>query len=297
MVTNLLSFLKLNYGNKSLLNWLFDRSFIHKIKMVRTKLEMKKIENLDRRHVCFSKRRSGIMKKAFELSVLCKAEIGVIIFSEAGKFKTFGSPNIDYVINNYITKSAVPDESEESDLIKNKLDRYNELRRELEHQKKERDKKKQQLAGASELRDDCPLFRKEVSSLDISELPRYKEHWENLKYKVERLIAQKKQNSPHDFNDGSHPMVPGKTQMNIANNNLFRGVNGGVHPMVGGNTHMNIVNPHCGCNYGGHPMVARNTQMNISNSISFRGFDYSGHPMVAAGNTQMNKILMMPTIS
>ncbi|XP_042379847.1 MADS-box transcription factor 18-like [Zingiber officinale] len=46
---------------------------------------MRRIENLVGRQVTFSKRRRGLLKKAFELSVLCDAEIGLIIFSARGK--------------------------------------------------------------------------------------------------------------------------------------------------------------------------------------------------------------------
>lgn len=46
---------------------------------------MKKIENPVHRQVTFCKRRAGLLKKAKELSVLCDAEIGVVIFSAHGK--------------------------------------------------------------------------------------------------------------------------------------------------------------------------------------------------------------------
>ncbi|KAA8533330.1 hypothetical protein F0562_033134 [Nyssa sinensis] len=59
--------------------------------MGRKKLEMKKIENKSSRQVTFSKRRSGLMKKAGELSVLCDVEIAIFIFSSRGKLYEFGS--------------------------------------------------------------------------------------------------------------------------------------------------------------------------------------------------------------
>nr|AIZ95390.1 MADS44 [Erycina pusilla] len=52
---------------------------------------MKKIENTKRRLVTFSKRRNGLLKKAWELSVLCDTEIGLIIFSPQGKMFEFSS--------------------------------------------------------------------------------------------------------------------------------------------------------------------------------------------------------------
>lgn len=52
---------------------------------------MKRIENAASRQVTFSKRRNGLLKKAFELSVLCDAEVALIIFSPRGKLYEFAS--------------------------------------------------------------------------------------------------------------------------------------------------------------------------------------------------------------
>ncbi|GMQ10999.1 hypothetical protein CsSME_00053786 [Camellia sinensis var. sinensis] len=53
--------------------------------MGRGKVELKRIENKINRQVTFSKRRSGLLKKAHEISVLCDADVGLIIFSAKGK--------------------------------------------------------------------------------------------------------------------------------------------------------------------------------------------------------------------
>ncbi|KAF8030594.1 hypothetical protein BT93_E2891 [Corymbia citriodora subsp. variegata] len=59
--------------------------------MVRGKTLMRRIENATSRQVTFSKRRNGLLKKAFELSVLCDAEVALIIFSPRGKLYEFAS--------------------------------------------------------------------------------------------------------------------------------------------------------------------------------------------------------------
>lgn len=64
---------------------------MQEIKMVRGKVEMKRIENATSRKVTFSKRRNGVMKKAYELSVLCDAEVAVMIFSQKGRLYQFSS--------------------------------------------------------------------------------------------------------------------------------------------------------------------------------------------------------------
>nr|AGH39916.1 MADS domain protein [Clematis heracleifolia] len=62
--------------------------------MGRGKIEIKKIENSTNRQVTYSKRRNGIIKKAQELSVLCDAEVSLIMFSSTGRCTSFISPTI-----------------------------------------------------------------------------------------------------------------------------------------------------------------------------------------------------------
>ncbi|XP_019443747.1 PREDICTED: MADS-box protein CMB1-like isoform X2 [Lupinus angustifolius] len=59
--------------------------------MGRGKVELKRIENKINRQVTFAKRRNGLFKKAYELSILCDAEIALIIFSNRGKLYEFCS--------------------------------------------------------------------------------------------------------------------------------------------------------------------------------------------------------------
>nr|AAM55472.1 MADS-box protein FDRMADS3 [Oryza sativa Indica Group] len=53
--------------------------------MARGKVQLRRIENPVHRQVTFCKRRAGLLKKARELSILCEADIGIIIFSAHGK--------------------------------------------------------------------------------------------------------------------------------------------------------------------------------------------------------------------
>ncbi|KAJ8467451.1 hypothetical protein OPV22_030003 [Ensete ventricosum] len=57
----------------------------------RGRVELRRIEDRVSRQVCFSKRRSGLFKKAYELSVLCDAEVALLVFSPAGKLYEFSS--------------------------------------------------------------------------------------------------------------------------------------------------------------------------------------------------------------
>jgi hypothetical protein len=48
--------------------------------------------------VTFSKRRNGLLKKARELSILCDAEVGVMVFSSSGRLYEFASTRSDNAI-------------------------------------------------------------------------------------------------------------------------------------------------------------------------------------------------------
>uniref|UniRef100_K9LWR7 AGL2-like protein 1 n=1 Tax=Iris fulva TaxID=92176 RepID=K9LWR7_9ASPA len=59
--------------------------------MGRGRVELKRIENKINRQVTFTKRRNGLLKKAYELSLLCDAEVALIIFSNRGRLFEFCS--------------------------------------------------------------------------------------------------------------------------------------------------------------------------------------------------------------
>ncbi|XP_074270703.1 agamous-like MADS-box protein AGL61 [Silene latifolia] len=68
----------------------------------RRRSTLTRIEIKDDRLITFSKRRSGIYKKASELIALCDAEIGILIFSESNKPYTYGAPDFETVANCYL---------------------------------------------------------------------------------------------------------------------------------------------------------------------------------------------------
>lgn len=73
----------------------------------RQKIEIKKIENEDDRLITFSKRRSGIYKKASELSILCGADVGFVVFSPSGKPFSFGQPCIESIADRFLNQNGV----------------------------------------------------------------------------------------------------------------------------------------------------------------------------------------------
>ncbi|PIA41347.1 hypothetical protein AQUCO_02200039v1 [Aquilegia coerulea] len=69
--------------------------------MGRGKIEIKRIENTTNRQVTFCKRRNGLLKKAYELSVLCEAEVALIVFSNRGRLYEYANNSVRKTIDRY----------------------------------------------------------------------------------------------------------------------------------------------------------------------------------------------------
>ncbi|KDP39734.1 hypothetical protein JCGZ_02754 [Jatropha curcas] len=62
---------------------------------------MKMVKDNISRQVTFSKLRIGLIKKANELSILCIAQIAIIVFSIGGKPFSFGNLSMEYVAERF----------------------------------------------------------------------------------------------------------------------------------------------------------------------------------------------------
>ncbi|XP_012833835.1 PREDICTED: agamous-like MADS-box protein AGL61 [Erythranthe guttata] len=71
--------------------------------MGRRKIEIKKIEKKSSLQVTFSKRRTGLFRKASEISVLCGAEIAILVQSPANKIYSYGHPSVETLLHRYQT--------------------------------------------------------------------------------------------------------------------------------------------------------------------------------------------------
>ncbi|KAL5075068.1 hypothetical protein RYX36_014052 [Vicia faba] len=65
---------------------------------------MKNMRNKSNLQVTFSRRCSGLFKKSSELCTLCDAQISLVVFSICEKVFSFGHPNIDTVIDRYLSR-------------------------------------------------------------------------------------------------------------------------------------------------------------------------------------------------
>ncbi|CAN1316461.1 Agamous-like MADS-box protein AGL62 [Linum perenne] len=73
----------------------------------RQKIPMSKIEKDSDKMITFSKRRSGIYKKASELVTLTGCEIGFLVFSPAGKAFSFAHPPFDYIVKRFMGRGQL----------------------------------------------------------------------------------------------------------------------------------------------------------------------------------------------
>ncbi|KAL1935831.1 hypothetical protein VTP01DRAFT_4971 [Rhizomucor pusillus] len=69
--------------------------------MGRRKIKIAPIESERGRQVTFVKRKQGLMKKAYELSVLCKCDVALIIFNANGKLVQYSSTDMDKILMRY----------------------------------------------------------------------------------------------------------------------------------------------------------------------------------------------------
>nr|AER29905.1 myocyte enhancer factor 2 splice variant III [Nematostella vectensis] len=78
--------------------------------MGRKKIQISRIGDERNRQVTFTKRKFGLMKKAYELSILCDCEIALIIFNSANKLFQYASTDMDKILLKY-TEYNEPHES------------------------------------------------------------------------------------------------------------------------------------------------------------------------------------------
>ncbi|XP_030934137.1 agamous-like MADS-box protein AGL11 isoform X3 [Quercus lobata] len=90
--------------------------------MGRRKIEIKRIEDNTKRQVSFCKRRNGLLKKACELSVLCDAEVALLIFSSRGRLYEYANNSTKSTIERY--KNACLDSAESSSIAETNTQYY-----------------------------------------------------------------------------------------------------------------------------------------------------------------------------
>ncbi|XP_047972873.1 floral homeotic protein AGAMOUS-like isoform X1 [Salvia hispanica] len=138
-------------------------------KIGRGKIEIKRIENTTNRQVTFCKRRNGLLKKAYELSVLCDAEVALIVFSTRGRLYEYANNSVKATIERY--KKASSDSSSSGSISEANTQYYQQESSKLRAQISNLQNNNRNMVG------EC------LGALNLREL-------KNLETKVERAIGK-----------------------------------------------------------------------------------------------------------
>ncbi|XP_042041761.1 floral homeotic protein AGAMOUS-like isoform X2 [Salvia splendens] len=138
-------------------------------KIGRGKIEIKRIENTTNRQVTFCKRRNGLLKKAYELSVLCDAEVALIVFSTRGRLYEYANNSVKATIERY--KKASSDSSGSGSISEANTQYYQQESSKLRAQISNLQNNNRNMVG------EC------LGALNLREL-------KNLETKVERAIGK-----------------------------------------------------------------------------------------------------------
>ncbi|CAL5345183.1 unnamed protein product [Camellia sinensis] len=180
----------------------------------RQKIAMTRMSNKSNRIVTFSKRRSGLFKKASELCTLCGAEIAIIVFSPGKKAFSFGHPCVDTVVDCFLSRNSPPN-SGSHQLVKAHCNanvsnlnlQLTEALDMLEAEKK-RGEELNKMRKAS--RDGC-WWEAPVSELGLQQLEQLKVAMEDLKKNVAKQSEkiQMEESNPWRFFEAGSSSVGG----------------------------------------------------------------------------------------
>lgn len=170
----------------------------------RRKIEMKFIEDENARTVTFSKRRAGLFKKATELSILCGAQIALIIFSLGGRAYSFGHPDVNSVLNRFRNRDPVPNLQDSihaarvrAAMLQELKDKCDQKTEELETRKRRGRQVKAELEGSL-----YQITPEKLETMDLEQLKQLKAKMENLRGYVRRqAIAQTRVNVVEPSNE------------------------------------------------------------------------------------------------
>ncbi|GAV80293.1 SRF-TF domain-containing protein, partial [Cephalotus follicularis] len=186
----------------------------------RQKVEMVKMNNESNLQVTFSKRRTGLFKKASELCTLCGAEIAIVVFSPGKKVYSFGHPCVESIIDRFQTRNPTPPadtvqlniEAHRNANVRELNAQLTQVLNQLEAENK-RGEELNQLRKASQTQ--C-WWQAPVDKLTMPQLAQLKVSLEELKNNVakqaDRLLIQSSNPPPQFFagssSSGNPPFEP-----------------------------------------------------------------------------------------
>ncbi|KAK1422760.1 hypothetical protein QVD17_18046 [Tagetes erecta] len=137
------------------------------------KIEIKRIENTTNRQVTFCKRRNGLLKKAYELSVLCDAEVALVVFSSRGRLYEYANNSVRGTIDRY--KKTCLDPPSNGSLVEANTQFYQQ----------EATKLRQQIAN---LQNQNRQFYRNIMGESLTDMPG--KDLKNLESKLEKAISR-----------------------------------------------------------------------------------------------------------
>ncbi|KAJ4837198.1 hypothetical protein Tsubulata_028140 [Turnera subulata] len=152
--------------------------------MGRRKIEIKMVKDSGSRQVTFSKRRTGLFKKANELATLCAVQIAIIVFSPGGKPFSYGNPTVESVTRRFLNEGPKPKVAARGYEKKKQEAKIRKLNHKLNCLLKQLQAEENKGAMLDK------LFRarglKPLNELSIDELMKRKSELEDLKDRVRR---------------------------------------------------------------------------------------------------------------
>ncbi|RDX70216.1 Agamous-like MADS-box protein AGL29, partial [Mucuna pruriens] len=113
--------------------------------MGRRKIEIAEVKDPNTRQVTFSKRRTGLFKKANELSILCGAEVGIVVFSPGDKPYSFGHPSVEVVADKFLQQNVTQRSGVQASDEVSDIDRLNQQLSDVQAQIRQEEKKGAEL--------------------------------------------------------------------------------------------------------------------------------------------------------
>ncbi|CAN1808545.1 Agamous-like MADS-box protein AGL29 [Linum perenne] len=145
--------------------------------MGRRKIQMTMVKDKNCRQVTFSKRRTGLFKKAHELATLCAVQIAVLVFSPGGKPFSFGSPDVNSITDQFLNLNEKPSTSASGKKNNQSSRAAKKMNKELDslHCQVEAEKQKGKTLKEKLMALGGSMFVKPISKMRLDELHEMKE--------------------------------------------------------------------------------------------------------------------------
>lgn len=154
----------------------------------RQKIKIAKIQIKNHLQVTFSKRRSGLFKKASELCTLCGVEIAILVFSPAGKVFSFGHPKVESVTDRFLARKSSLNSTSLHLVESHRIASIPELNLQLMDMLNELETEKKRSEALDQMRKDGQSqfwWEAPIEDLSLHELGQLKDSMKELKKSVD----------------------------------------------------------------------------------------------------------------